>query len=95
MGERISPEVIAHCHQCGAPCDTHVNCANDACHILFIQCPACAEKYQHCCSQHCSDFNRLPESERHELRKTMVFNGTHFSKGRYKAFRQGEGLVLR
>jgi len=95
MGERISPDVIAHCHQCGAPCDTHVNCANDACHILFIQCPACAEKYQHCCSQHCSDFNLLPESERQELRKTMVFNGTHFSKGRYKAFRQGEGLVLR
>ncbi|NUO01991.1 MAG: rhodanese-related sulfurtransferase [Saprospiraceae bacterium] len=94
MGERISPEVVAHCHQCGAPCDTHVNCANDACHILFIQCPACAEKYKHCCSQLCSDFNQLPEEERHELRKTRVFNGTHFSKGRYKAFRQGEGLVL-
>lgn len=22
MGERISNDVIAHCHQCGAPCDT-------------------------------------------------------------------------
>ena len=22
MGERISDEIIAHCHQCGAPCDT-------------------------------------------------------------------------
>lgn len=26
MGERISDEVIAHCHQCGAPCDSHTNC---------------------------------------------------------------------
>jgi len=28
--ERISDDVIAQCHQCGAPCDTHVNCANEA-----------------------------------------------------------------
>lgn len=26
MGERISDEIIAHCHQCGAPCDSHTNC---------------------------------------------------------------------
>ena len=35
MGERIGAEIIARCHQCGRPCDTHINCANDACHILF------------------------------------------------------------
>ncbi|MDX1408098.1 MAG: rhodanese-related sulfurtransferase, partial [Saprospiraceae bacterium] len=48
MGERIGEEVIAHCHQCGAKADTHVNCANDACHILFIQCVACRDKYRGC-----------------------------------------------
>ena len=26
--ERISEDVIAQCHQCGAPCDSHVNCIN-------------------------------------------------------------------
>lgn len=26
MGERITDEIIAHCHQCGAPCDNHTNC---------------------------------------------------------------------
>lgn len=46
MGERISDEIIAHCHQCGAPCDSHTNCKNDGCHLLFIQCPVCAEKYK-------------------------------------------------
>ncbi|MEZ4980340.1 MAG: rhodanese-related sulfurtransferase [Saprospiraceae bacterium] len=45
MGEKISEDVIAKCHQCGKACDTHINCANDACHILFIQCEECAEKW--------------------------------------------------
>ncbi len=82
MGERISEEVIANCHQCGKPCDLHVNCANDACHILFIQCPDCAEKYNACCSEKCQDFLELPEEERLELRKTMTFNGTNNGKSR-------------
>lgn len=94
MGERISGEVIAHCHQCGELCDTHVNCANDACHILFIQCDACAEKYDHCCSEKCKDFSHLPEEQRDELRPTMEFNGTKFGKGRYKALKKDEQLVL-
>ena len=96
MGERISREVIARCHQCGEPADTHVNCANDACHLLFIQCSSCAEKYDQCCSTKCADFNKLPEEEQRTQRKTAEFNGTRFSKGRYKAFnRSEEGLVLR
>jgi UPF0176 protein len=94
MGERITTDVISRCHQCGAPCDTHVNCANDACHILFLQCPACAEKYEHCCSRACSDFNRLPEEEREAWRGKLAFNGTKFGKGRYKALRKDEPLDL-
>jgi len=82
LGERISEEIVAHCHQCGKLCDTHINCANDACHILFIQCEECAEKYNKCCSDKCADFIELPEEERKELRKTEVFNGTRFGKGR-------------
>ena len=40
LGERITDDVIARCHQCGKPADTHTNCKNDACHLLFIQCDA-------------------------------------------------------
>jgi UPF0176 protein len=29
LGERITEEIIAKCHQCGKPADTHVNCANE------------------------------------------------------------------
>lgn len=94
MGERISEDVIAKCHQCGQTCDTHVNCANDACHILFIQCDDCAEKYESCCSVKCKEFNQLPEDERKELRRVMQFNGTKFGKGRYKAHHKDEHLQV-
>ena len=26
IGERITDDVLSECHQCGTPCDTHVNC---------------------------------------------------------------------
>lgn len=87
LGERISEKVIARCHQCGAPCDDHTNCANEYCHILFIQCPECREKHAGCCSAKCSDFQQLPEEERKARGKTEQFNGSKFGKGRYKAFR--------
>jgi UPF0176 protein len=53
MGERISEHVLAVCHQCGRACDEHVNCANTACHHLFIQCDACRVAYSGCCSTDC------------------------------------------
>jgi len=69
LGETISGEVISKCHQCGAPCDTHTNCANEACHLLFIQCSACEEKYQGCCTPACQATITLPEEERRLKRK--------------------------
>jgi UPF0176 protein len=89
LGERISEEVISVCHQCGEPADTHTNCANDACHLLFIQCESCRDKHNGCCSQKCADFIQLPEEEQRIRRKTEEFNGTKFGKGRYKAHRGG------
>jgi UPF0176 protein len=94
LGERIGQQVIARCHQCGAPCDTHVNCANDACHLLFIQCNDCAGKYHSCCSTRCAEFIQLPEDVQMKMRKTTQFNGSKFSKGRYKAFRADLGLQM-
>ena len=94
LGERISQEVVARCHQCGTPCDDHTNCANDACHLLFIQCSECAAKYDGCCSLKCKDFIPLPLEKQKELRKTMLFNGTKFGKGRYKAHKKDEPLNI-
>ncbi|QIA07720.1 oxygen-dependent tRNA uridine(34) hydroxylase TrhO [Draconibacterium halophilum] len=55
LGESVNGEVISKCHQCGKPCDLHTNCDNQGCHILFIQCPECAEKYHGCCTPECAD----------------------------------------
>jgi UPF0176 protein len=79
LGERITEDVIANCHQCGKPCDTHTNCKNDGCHLLFIQCEACATSMEGCCSQACKNTIHLPEERQKEIRKgidkgVMVFN---------------------
>lgn len=55
LGERISGEVIAHCHQCGTAFDHHTNCRNTACNLLFIQCANCAEEMHGTCSTHCKE----------------------------------------
>jgi len=86
-GERISDVIIAQCHQCGAACDTHVNCLNEACHLLFIQCESCSEKMNHCCSDACKEIIALPEAEQRALRK-----GTHNSN---KIFKKGRSEVLK
>lgn len=82
LGERISEEVISRCHQCGEVCDTHTNCKNDACHLLFIQCEACAKKLEGCCSDECKDFIHLPEEEQSVLRKKFQQKRNVFRKGR-------------
>ncbi len=80
--ERISDEIIAQCHQCGKPCDTHVNCANEACHLLFIQCEECATKMNDCCSDECKEVHELPWEEQKRLRKGKVASNKIFKKGR-------------
>ncbi len=85
LGERITEDVIAQCHQCGKPADAHTNCRNEACHLLFIQCDECREKYTGCCSTACQQLYRLPETERKILRKgkpkeMIVFNKSRLRK---------------
>ena len=75
IGERITSDVLSTCHQCGKPCDTHVNCKNDDCHLLFIQCDECAVKMHGCCTPECLRISQLPIEEQRQLRKGRVKNG--------------------
>lgn len=92
LGEKISQVTISNCHQCGDPCDNHNNCANDACHILFIQCDKCKAQYEETCSDKCKQFTHLPLEDQEKLKATTEFNGTKFGKGRYKAHRKDHQL---
>jgi UPF0176 protein len=82
MEEAIDNEVIANCHQCGEPYDVHINCANELCHLLFIQCPECSDKYDACCSDDCKEIASLTEAQRRELRKGKNYTQSDFHKGR-------------
>ncbi|RYY40818.1 MAG: rhodanese-related sulfurtransferase [Chitinophagaceae bacterium] len=82
LGERITDEVIAHCHQCGKPADTHTNCINDTCHLLFIQCAECSEKYEQCCSKNCQEFIHLPSEVQAARRKGIEKGHNIFHKSK-------------
>ena len=82
LGERISDDIIAVCHQCGKPCDDHTNCKNDGCHLLFIQCNECKAKYDNCCSESCQQIIALPHDEQKEIRKGVNKGRQVFKKGR-------------
>jgi UPF0176 protein len=69
MGERITDEIISKCYQCGTLCDSHYNCGNDGCHLLFIQCESCKEKFEGCCSVECQAIIHLPVEEQKKIQK--------------------------
>ena len=82
--EKISDNIISNCHQCGKPFDVHTNCANDACHLLFIQCEGCKTKMQNCCSYKCLEIKQMPYKLQKQLRSGQKNSNDIFKKGRTK-----------
>ena len=79
LGERVSKEVISNCHQCGEKADSHINCKNVNCNLLFIQCANCQKEHQKCCSPECIEVNNLPQEKQKELRKGKDNNQRYHS----------------
>lgn len=84
LGERITDDIIAKCHQCGKPADTHTNCKNNGCHLLFIQCQSCAAEYDGCCSVACKETIHMPVERQKELRKGVENGQNIFNKSRVR-----------
>ena len=82
LSERIGTEVIAKCHLCGEVSDNHVNCNNEACHVLFIQCEKCNKELNGCCSNACKNISMLPVELRKKARKGRKKKSRFFKKGR-------------
>ncbi|MFC4165336.1 rhodanese-related sulfurtransferase [Epilithonimonas zeae] len=87
LGERITDDIIAQCHQCGKPCDNHTNCANDACHLLFIQCDECKAIMENTCSTECHEIIHLPQEEQVARRKGLQVGNKVFRKGKSEALK--------
>lgn len=84
LGEKVGDEVISSCHQCGELCDMHINCANEGCHLLFIQCENCKEQFDGCCSAECKSIYNLPEEQQKEKRKGVKNGMMIFNKSRQR-----------
>ena len=84
LGERITDEIIANCLQCNKPADTHTNCLNDGCHLLFIQCENCSEIFKGCCCNECTAIFSLPQDQQKELRKGIDKGNMVFNKSRQR-----------
>ncbi len=82
LGERITNDIVSQCHQCGKPCDIHTNCANEGCHLLFIQCAECAAAMEGCCSTECVTVIHLPEAEQKTIRQGIMNGNKIFKKGK-------------
>jgi len=87
LGERITDDIIAQCHQCGKPCDNHTNCANDGCHLLFIQCDECKAAMDNCCSTECLEITQLPLVEQVKLRSGKQVGNKVFRKGKSESLK--------
>ena len=78
LGERVSEDIISNCHQCGQKSDSHTNCANLNCNLLFIQCDDCNRKNKNCCSPACIEITLLSEEKQKKIRskrrKKPIFN---------------------
>lgn len=93
MGESIDGKVISQCQQCGQPCDDYTNCANDHCHVLFIQCRECTEKHEGCCSGHCHSVLQMSDEEKATCSqeylsgiKDTAFNNSRIRRRNFETF---------
>jgi UPF0176 protein len=82
LGERITDDIVSQCHQCGKACDEHTNCANEGCHLLFIQCSECASQMDGCCSVECLEIIHMPEVQQKEIRRGIMNGNKIFKKGK-------------
>ncbi len=51
----INPTIIGKCRHCEVPSEKMINCANPECNDHFIQCDACGEQREGCCSEACQN----------------------------------------
>ena len=82
IGERVTHDVLSHCHQCGKVCDQHTNCVLPSCNLLFIQCETCKTEFENCCSFQCRDIFKLPRSEQIRIQNENERQFSKFVKSR-------------
>lgn len=95
LGEKIGDEVISYCHLCHTnKSDTHYHCQNQVCHVLFLGCADCLEKYSGYCSRKCQIFDKLPAKTKKLYARyyNRYFRPTHFKKTKLRQTLTNDGV---
>lgn len=82
LGEKVTADTLAGCHQCGSPWDLHSNCQNPGCNLLFLQCPNCALEFDSCCTYECRDISKLPREDQVRWQNDMESQSPKFLRSR-------------
>ncbi|WP_343190166.1 rhodanese-related sulfurtransferase [Buchnera aphidicola (Mollitrichosiphum nigrofasciatum)] len=53
LSENITKNLQSYCWKCYNLCDRYINCKNNFCHKLFIQCNICLDIFKGYCSSEC------------------------------------------
>ncbi|WP_075433908.1 rhodanese-related sulfurtransferase [Buchnera aphidicola] len=54
LAKKVTNKIFSKCISCNQFTDrVHINCFNNFCHRLFIQCKVCSIKFDSCCSEKC------------------------------------------
>jgi UPF0176 protein len=61
---------------------------NDACHLLFIQCEECHQKFEGCCSAECQQVIHLPLEEQKKIRAGVDKGRNVFNKSKARLQQQ-------
>ncbi|BFI91217.1 rhodanese-related sulfurtransferase [Enterobacterales bacterium endosymbiont of Anomoneura mori] len=53
LKEFVTKDIISNCYTCGKKSDNYINCKNNICNKLLIQCLKCYKKYKKFCCKEC------------------------------------------
>ncbi|KDO23187.1 hypothetical protein SPRG_09995 [Saprolegnia parasitica CBS 223.65] len=89
--QALSDDVLGQCYQCGAPTNTHVNCANTLCHGLVLQCDACHAAFDGACTSECQRIKH--EMDHHLVPNARVRPGNPFHARSYSTYHISEATM--
>jgi UPF0176 protein len=77
LGERITEDVLGTCYHCKSASDNYINCKEEACNLLFIECEACEEKNKGYCSNICQSGKFVPLAAKDDIvyRRSIGLSG--------------------
>jgi UPF0176 protein len=87
LGERIGDEIISHCHLClTTKSDTHFQCKNIICNVLFLGCTECDTKLAGYCGAWCRFADKAPAPIKKYFARyyNRYFKPAQFKKARLK-----------